>query len=68
VKYLSKVNWKGCPNLRFYPIIYLEELKKTTKLGYVVSSSRIKSPGSVYEAEVLTTAPSHSVQFNPLLI
>jgi hypothetical protein len=72
MRYLSKVNWKGCskncPNLRFYLIICLEEFKKITELGYVVSSSRIKSPGPVYEAEVLTTALSHYVQFNPLLM
>jgi hypothetical protein len=44
------MNWKGCekkrswPNLRFYPIIYLEELRKPGKpqSGYLVFRPRFE--------------------------
>jgi hypothetical protein len=60
------MNWKGCgrkwswPNLKYYPGICLEGLRKATKTlsQDSRSASRDLNPGpSEYEAGVLTTRP-----------
>jgi hypothetical protein len=64
------MNWKGCgrkrscPDLRYYPVICLEGLRKTTKnLSQDRRSlGRDLNPGPPeYEAGVLTTRPRRSV-------
>jgi hypothetical protein len=64
------MNWKGCgrkrtwPNLRYYPRMCLEGLRKTTKHLSQDSRSpgRDLNPGPPeYEAGVLTTRSRHSV-------
>jgi hypothetical protein len=64
------INWKECerkrllPNLRHYPCIWLEGLRKTTKIlsQDIRSSLRDLNQGPPeYEAGVLTTQPRRSV-------
>jgi hypothetical protein len=64
------MNWKGCgrkllyPNLRYYPGIYLEGLRKTTKTlsqGSRSSGLDLNSQPPEYEVAVLTTRPRRSV-------
>jgi hypothetical protein len=64
------MNWKGCgrkrswPNLRYYPDICLEGLRKKTKnlSQFIRSPGRDLNPGPPeYEAEVLTTRPRRSM-------
>jgi hypothetical protein len=67
------MNWKGCgrkrswPSLRYYPSIFLQELRKTTKILSQDSWSlgRDLNPGlPEYEAGVLTTQPKRSINLD----
>jgi hypothetical protein len=57
------ISWKGyrrnqlCPNLRYYPGIFLEGVRKTTKTSVRIASLQTDlKPGSPkYEVGVLTT-------------
>jgi hypothetical protein len=56
---------RSWPNIKYYPGIFLEKLRKTTKdlSQDMRSTDRDLNPGSVkYEAGVLTTEPRHTVK------
>jgi hypothetical protein len=65
------MNWKGCgrkqlwPNLRHYPNICLQGLRKTTKTSVKIAGLQVGTlnPGPPeYEAGVLITQPQRSVE------
>jgi hypothetical protein len=67
------MNWRGCgrkrscPNLRYYPSIYVEGLRKTTKnlsQNNLSPGRDVNSGPPKYEAGVSTTGPRRSVTGN----